>query len=158
MGRVCCSFAAVIVTLAACVPSGADFSAEDEAAVRALEEAYRAGWMANDSSAVMATLSPEAVLMPAGVRPVVGGSAIRAFWWPNDGSRTTIQAYTIIIDEVQGSGDLAYVRGRGSLEFTYRTSAGDTTHLTSEAVHLSVARRGEDGEWRIARRAWSAIR
>lgn len=144
--------------LAACAPPDAGFTNEDEAAVRALEEAYRTGWLANDSAAVMATLAPGAVLMPAGMQPLVGDSAIRSYWWPDDGSQTTIDAYEIAVEEVEGSGDLAYLRGRGSLEFTYRSATGEVSRLTSEAVHVSVARRGEDGRWRIARRAWSAIR
>ena len=143
--------------IAACAPAPRTFSAEDDSAVRALEEAYRQGWLANDSAAVMATLSPNAVLMPAGVEPLIGDAAIRSFWWPADGSQTTIEAYTIEVDEVTGSGDLAYVRGRGSLEFTYLSPAGETTRLTSEAVHLSVAERQADGTWRIARRAWSRV-
>ena len=57
-----------------------------------------------------------------------------------------------------GSGDLAYLRGEGALEFTYAPAGGEASELTSRAAHLSVARRGDDGTWRIARRAWSAIR
>ncbi len=147
-----------LTTLVACAPAGSGFTAEDEAAVRALEEAYRSGWLANDSAAIMATLAPGAVMMPAGVEPLVGDSAIRRYWWPGDGSETTIDAYEITIDEIGGSGDLAYLRGRGSLEFTHRSAGGAVDHLTSEAVHLSVARRGVDGSWRILRRAWSALR
>lgn len=151
------SLATIVLALTACAPAAASFTAEDEAAVRALEEAYRAGWLANDSAAVMSTLAPGAVLMPAGMEPLVGGSAIRAYWWPDDGSETTIESYEIEIAEVEGSGDLAYLRGRGSLAFTYRDPGGEVSRLTSEAVHLSVARRGPDGEWRIVRRAWSRI-
>ena len=150
--------AAILTSLAACAPRAPAFTAEDEAAVRALEENYRTAWLANDSAAVMATLDSGAVLMPAGMEPLVGDSAIRSFWWPDDGSETTITAYEITVDEVEGSGDLAYVRGRGHIEFTYVAPGGEASDLTSRAVHLSVARRGEDGEWRIARRAWSALR
>lgn len=150
--------ATVVILFAACAPSRTDFTAEDEAAVRTLEEAYRTAWLANDSAAVMATLAPGAVLMPAGLEPLVGDSAIRAYWWPDDGSETTIESYEIAVEEVEGSGELAYLRGRGSLAFTHRDSSGTVDRLSSEAVHLSVARRGEDGRWRISRRAWSAIR
>ncbi len=150
--------AASVMILAACSSADVGFTVEDEAAIRALEEAYRTAWLANDSAAVMATLAPGAVMMPAGVQPLVGDSAIRRYWWPSDGSETTIESYEIAVDEVEGSGDLAYLRGRGSLEFTYRDAAGEVSRLTSEAVHLSIARRGEDGTWRIVRRAWSAIR
>ena len=149
--------AALAALVAGCAPS-ARFTAEDEAAVRRLEEAYRMGWLVNDSAAVMAALDPAAVLMPGGVAPLVGDSAIRAFWWPADGSVTTITGYDITVDEVAGSGDLAWLRGRADLRFTYVAPAGDTTDITSRAAHLSIARRGEDGEWRIVRRAWSAIR
>lgn len=150
--------AGAAAVLAACSAPGPAFTTEEEAAVRAVEEAYRTAWLANDSAAVMATLAPGAVLMPAGMEPLVGDSAIRAFWWPDDGSETTITSYGITVEEVEGSGDLAWLRGRGDLAFTYRGPDGEVSELTSRAVHLSVARRGEDGEWRIARRAWSAIR
>lgn len=149
--------ALIPLALAGCA-AGPTFTAEDEVAVRALEEAYRTAWRANDSAAVMATLAPDAVLMPAGVEPLRGEAAIRAYWWPDDGSETSIVAYEITIHEVAGSGDLAFLRGRGELEFTYTTAEGQTTEHESRAVHLSVARRGDDGEWRIARRAWSALR
>lgn len=150
--------AVLLLALAGCAPSRLAFTADDEAAVHALEEAYRVGWLANDSATVMATLAPDAVLMPAGLQPVVGDSAIRAYWWPNDGSETTIESYEIVVQEVEGSGDLAFLRGRSALEFTYRDSAGNVSHVTSEAAHLSVARRQGNGEWRIARRAWSVLR
>lgn len=150
--------AGVALVLAACAAPGPTFTPEDEAAVRAVEEAYRTGWLANDSAAVMATLARGAVLMPAGMEPLAGDPAIRAFWWPDDGSETTITSYEITVEEVEGSGDMAFLRGRGALEFTYRDPEGQASDLSSHAVHLSVVRRGEDGEWRIARRAWSAIR
>lgn len=80
--------------------------------MRTLDERYRAGWLANDSAAVMAVLAPDAVLMPAGMEPLRGDSAIRDFWWPAGGSRTTITAYDIAVEEVAGSGSLAFFRGR----------------------------------------------
>lgn len=149
---------ATIAVLAGCTPPGPIFTAEDEAAIRALEEAYRTAWLANDSAAVLATLAPDAVLMPAGMEPLAGHPAIRAYWWPDDGSETTIDSYEIVVDEVGGSGDLAYLRGRGALAFRYREPGGAVDTLTSEAVHLSLARRGVGGVWKIARRAWSRVR
>ena len=150
---------AVLAT--ACITGGeaeSDFGAADEQAVRELEERYRSAWLANDSAAVMATLAPGAVLMPAGMEPIRGDSAIRAFWWPDDGSSTTIEAYDVDVDEVRGSGDLAVLRGRGSIAFVYESPEGETSRLTSNAVHLSVAEADSSGTWRITRRAWSAIR
>jgi uncharacterized protein (TIGR02246 family) len=149
---------ASILVVGACASQRPAFTAEDEAAVRELEERYRSAWLANDSAAVMATLTDDAVLMPGGEEPLTEGPAIRAFWWPDDGSATTITAYDIAVREVAGSGDLAYLRGEGALAFTYTSADGEARELTSRAAHLSVARRDADGQWRIARRAWSAIR
>lgn len=148
----------VTVVFTACSPPAGGFTAEDERAVRALEEAYRTAWLENDSAAVMAVLSQDAVLMPAGVQPLSGDSAIRRYWWPADGSQTTITSYEITIEEVEGGADLAFVRGHGDLEFTYRSPEGELSELTSNSVHLSVARRNPGGDWEIARRVWSAVR
>lgn len=149
--------ALLVLFLGACTPASNSFSSDDEAAVRDLEEAYRVAWLANDSDAVMATLAPDAVLMPAGQEPLQGERAIRAFWWPDDGSTTRIDSYRITVTEVEGSGDLAFLRGTGDIAFRYTAPDGQRTDLTSRAAHLSVARRGGDGQWRIARRAWSAM-
>lgn len=146
------------VFVGACAEAEHSFGETDVAAVRAVEEAYRAGWEANDPDAVMATLTDDAVIMPAGAEPIRGNSAIRAYWWPADGSTTTIGRYEISVDEVFGDGDVALLRGRGALAFDYTSPEGETSAFTSNAVHLSVYTRGEDGRWRIARRAWSALR
>jgi uncharacterized protein (TIGR02246 family) len=151
----------IVLTALVIVGCGAPedpFSAADEAAVRALEESYRQAWLANDSEAVMATLASDAVIMPAGREPIQGDSAIRAYWWPDDGSSTTIHGYEITVDEVHGSGDLAFLRGHGTLSFEYQQSDGTVSEITSNSVYLAVAQRNEDGDWRIARRAWSPLR
>ncbi|HEX6315135.1 MAG TPA: nuclear transport factor 2 family protein [Gemmatimonadaceae bacterium] len=143
--------------LTSCTARQIGASTNARAQVLALEEAYRRAWLANDSSAVMATLDRGAVLMPAGANPLVGDSAIRAYWWPADGSRSTITGYDIRVDEVDVTDHLAYLRGRSKLLFIYRDPAGSVSRVQSEAVHLSVARRDARGEWRIARRAWSSV-
>jgi hypothetical protein len=58
---------------------------EDRAVIHALDSAYVNAWLQDDTAAVLATLAPDAILMPAGVHPLQGDSAIRGFWWPADG-------------------------------------------------------------------------
>jgi ketosteroid isomerase-like protein len=60
---------------------------------------------------VLETLAPDAVVMPAGVQPLQGDSAIRRFWWPDDGSSTRVIRYTTKLDEIGGVAPTAYVRG-----------------------------------------------
>lgn len=143
---------------AGCVEFGAaEWTAADSAAVRALEEAYVSGWVANDRDAVLATLHRDAVLLPDGLAPVEGLDAIDAFWWPPEGPTTTVTGYRTTIDGLGGSGRVAYVRGRGDLSFTWEDAEGASGERISRSVFLMVARKGPDGDWRIAHRMWHAL-
>lgn len=143
---------------AACAPDRpARLSPEDREGIRALEGAYTSAWMANDSAAVMATLAAGAVIVPGGVGAIEGEAAIRDFWWPEDGPTTTVTSYTTTIDEIGGSGSVAYLRGRGELTFTWESPDGTGGERTSRSVFLAVVRKGPDGAWKIARRMWSNL-
>jgi uncharacterized protein (TIGR02246 family) len=139
------------------VTSGATALADiDAAAVRAVDSAYVAGWLANDSAAVLATLDPEVVLLPSGSRPVIGRDAVRAFWWPADGSRTTVTHYEATIDELSGTPSLAYIRGSSTLRFDYARDTVRTTG-TSRTMTLTLFTKGADGRWRIKERMWGPL-
>lgn len=145
---------AVLAGAACAVPDA--LGDEDRQAIRALDAEYVNAWLRDDTAAVMATLAPGAILMPAGVRPLEGDSAIRSFWWPRDGSRTRILAYETTIDEIAGGDSLAFVRGTGTLRFVYEK---DTTRLeqASRNMTLTVVARQPDGSWRIHRRMWGPL-
>jgi uncharacterized protein (TIGR02246 family) len=134
----------------------AGLSSADRAAIQALDSAYVNAWLRDDTAAVLATLAPDAVLMPAGVGPLEGHEAIRRFWWPTDGSRTRVTAYRSTVDEIDGSDDLAYVRGTGDMTFIYEK---DTvrTEQTSRSMMLTVVARQPDGRWLIRRRMWGNV-
>jgi ketosteroid isomerase-like protein len=146
-----------VLTLAllspACTGESPGFSSADEGALRTTAAAYVSAWLRDDTSGVLATLDTGAVLLPPGQLPVTGHSAIRAFWWPQDGSRTTIQSFDWTLDEVRGSGDLAYSRGVSSLQWTYRKDTV-TSNSTSRSVNLTIYGRGADGRWRILQQMW----
>ena len=147
--------AAVALAHVACtsVPSLSD---ADRQAIEALDTAYVNAWLQDDTAGVLATLAPDAVLMPGGVRPITGDAAIRQFWWPTDGSSTRVTAYTTTIDEIEGTASIAYVRGTGAITFTY---AKDTvvTELTSNNMTLTVLTKQSDGRWLISRRMWAGL-
>jgi uncharacterized protein (TIGR02246 family) len=145
----------LLLAMTACSAPAA-LTAEDRAAIRALDSAYVDAWLRDDTAAVMATLAPDAVLMPAGIRPLQGDSAIRAFWWPTDGSRTRVTQYATTVDEIGGSPPFAFVRGTGALSFIYEK---DTTRLeqTSRNMTLTLVAKQADGDWRISRRMWGPL-
>jgi hypothetical protein len=94
--------------------------------------------------------------MPAGIRPLQDDSAIRAFWWPTDGSRTRVTQYATTVDEIGGSPPFAFVRGTGALSFIYEK---ETTRLeqTSRNMTLTLVAKQADGDWRISRRMWGPL-
>jgi ketosteroid isomerase-like protein len=140
-----------------CMPTApkTGLTADDQRAVRAVDSAFVAAWLRDDTTGVMNTLAADAVLMPAGQTVLSTPSAIRAFWWPSDGSTTRILTFDRSIDELGGQGDVAWMRRTDSLTFTY-AKAGTTSSLTSRSMSLAVLRRQPNGAWRFSRVMWGA--
>lgn len=127
-------------------------------AIVAVESAYVAGWLSDDSSAVMATFAPGAVIIPGGMEPIRGDSAIRAFWWPRDSSETRVTDYETAVDEIGGSSEMAFARGTGSLDFDWRSGPSEGwTSFSQRSVWLALLRRTEDGGWRTTHRMWQRV-
>ncbi|MEZ4415811.1 MAG: DUF4440 domain-containing protein [Gemmatimonadota bacterium] len=139
--------AALLVALTAC--AGGDGPA-DEAAIAAADAAYAAAWLANDSVAVMATLTPDAVIVPSGRSALATPAAIRGFWWPEGGAATAVRRFDLRQEEVGGSGNLGFARGSFTLAFDY-----DGQSYESGGEYVSLLRKGPDGRWRISHRWWS---
>jgi ketosteroid isomerase-like protein len=147
--------AALLVVSAACGGvQRAALPAESVRDIRAVDSAYVAAWLRDDTAAVMATLASDAVMMPAGHHSLTTPEAIRGFWWPNDGSHTRLLAFVRRIDELSGEGDIAYVRGSDSLAFIYEKDSV-RVQQQSRSMTLGVLRRGADGRWRISRMMWA---
>ncbi len=147
---------AIVIVLGTAGCTGSQLTEADRAAIRALDSLYVDAWLRDDTTAVLATLAPDAVLMPAGQRPLSGLDAIRNLWWPTDGSSTRVTAYTTTLDEIDGTRDLAYVRGTGQISFTY-TKDTVSTDITSRSMTLTIVEPGPDGRWRISRRMWGTL-
>jgi ketosteroid isomerase-like protein len=140
----------ILIALSLAVPAcGLDRANEDK--VRAANAAYVSGWLKNDEGAVLASLWPDAVLIPQGRAQIRGLDAIKAFWWPAAGPRTTIHNFAFTTDEVGGSRDVAYTRGTYRFEYSLDGSAGT---LLNVGNYLMIFRRSSSGEWRISHRMW----
>ena len=144
-----------LLLTAACIaaPPAATFTAEDQRAVRALDSAFVTAWLRDDTTGVMNTLAPDAVLLPAGQQPLTTPNAIRSFWWPSDSSHTRILTFDRAIDELGGEANTAWMRRTDSLTFTY-AKGGTTSQLTSRSMSLAMLRRQPDGSWRFSRVMW----
>jgi len=128
-------------------------TARDSSEIEGLRAAYVRAWLKDDTVGVLATLDAEAVLLPPGHLPVTGRRAIREFWWPTDGSRTTITAFDWTLDELAGTPDLAFTRGVSTVAWRYEK---DTvrSEQTTRSTNLTILARGAGGHWRILRQMW----
>jgi uncharacterized protein (TIGR02246 family) len=150
---------AAAIVLAAAVVSAAPverLAPRDESRIRAVNEAYAAGWRANDPDAVRATFWPDAVLIPQGGAPIRGMDAINRFWWPAGGPATTVTAFTVTTDEVRGSGAMAFTRGGFRLDFSYEEN-GKKVERTNRGNYMNVFSRDSRGTWRISHRMWGDL-
>lgn len=131
-------------------PAGPDrpapLAAADLAAIRAIDSAFATAAAAGDAAGVAATYMPDAHLMPPNAPSIQGREAIQKFWGG------LLDAYhvriDIVADEVEGRGDLAYARGRYTLEGTPK--AKDGTPLHDQGKFLEIVRGQADGTWRYA--------
>ena len=140
----------VLAALSAC-SSDNGLSRADLDAVKAARQAYVDAWLANDANAVMATLTDDAILLPHhGADPVIGTAAIREWWFPTDGSPTTVTHLENTVTGVEGQGNMGVLWGLTELVWEYE---GITN--SNGGNYLSVVRKGDDGTWRLARLIWN---
>jgi ketosteroid isomerase-like protein len=152
------------VTLTVCIllatasgtgPIRAELSRQERARIEETARRFVSGWLRDDPEAVMATLSPGAVLMPHhGDTPVIGSENIRAFWWPQDGPATRILEFRQTYDEIDGNEHLAFVRGRFDLAFEFEAEDG-TRKVKNGGNYLMLLERDGGGSWRITHRMWN---
>ncbi len=150
---------AAVLLLTACVQQQPRtvLAPSDLEDIKALHQAYVTAWLKDDTSGVLHTLTPEAVLLPSGIGPIKGMSEIKNFWFPNDGSRTKITDFATSIEELSGSGDLAFVRGQSRLAFTYEKD-GSKSELKNEGMFLAIVQRQSDHTWRITHQMWGPLK
>jgi ketosteroid isomerase-like protein len=149
--------ALLIPALVSACATAAPLTPADSAAVKDALARFRAGWLSNDSAAVMAHIADDMVLyVPGPVGTLRGKRAVRDYWFPPSGDTIyPIVRYESHDERVTGTGDLAIVEGRSVLGWSLviRGTTVSTTLNTSE--FMTVLRRDGD-QWRIARNMFVA--
>lgn len=114
---------------------------------RAWVEAVRAG----DVAGVTALYAEDAVLMPPGAPAVEGRRAIGDFL----SALPAFERFELTTEAIEGSGDLAYVRG--SYLMSFLAVPGDTASLVTErGKFVEIRERQEDGSWPMVVDMWNA--
>jgi uncharacterized protein (TIGR02246 family) len=121
-------------------------AAADLAAIRATDSAFASAAEAGDAAGLAGKYLPDAHLMPPNVPAIRGREAVQKFW---GGFTDAYQLrMNVTADEIEGRGDLAYARGRYTLDATPKGKGSAPLH--DEGKYLEILRRQPDGTWRLA--------
>ena len=139
---------------------GGALTLADQAAIRVLDSTFVQGWLQDDTTAVLSVFRADAVLLPPGSPAVSGLVAIRAFWWPTDGTHTRITSFDRRILEIEGTRGLAYIRGTAALGWTVRRDSAKDGVVVSQAgksSDLMLVAPDSAGHWRVIRQMWNTL-
>ncbi len=126
-------------------------SAEDEAAVRAVDAAWAQATSAGDANAVAALYASDATVMPP-MEPLLQGEAAKKYWVDFTNAFSGPTELTTMA--VEGRGDLAYAVGSYRMTLTPR-KAGAKPLPTQEGKYVEVMKKQADGSWKIVYDIWS---
>ncbi len=135
--------AAIALGVTACQPTQpAALSEEDLQGIRDVTAQWQAAAVANDNAGLAALYTEEAVFMPPN-QPAVEGRASIQTWIESFPAMTTAE---LVIDEIDGRGDLAFVRGHYDITMT----GPDGALIPDRGKYLEIRRRQPDGAWLLA--------
>ncbi|HKA58218.1 MAG TPA: DUF4440 domain-containing protein [Gemmatimonadales bacterium] len=140
MRPVICS--GLVLVLAACQATPPPLSDGDKAAIHAVSDSFVAYVRTDRDSAAASLFTEHAVWMPANRGSIEGRPAILASFQARPGFALS----TANVD-VDGRGDLAYVRGTYALAIP---SADGKSAIGDHGKFLEIRRRQADGRWLIA--------
>jgi len=127
----------------------AALSDEDVAAIHVSTEEYIQAWRSADWVTLTALHTEDAVIMPPNQSMVQGRDEIQA---SNEASPVPVEANLTIV-EIDGRGDLAYVRGTYSITVQ---PEGVPEPIQDTGKYLEIRRKQEDGSWLITIDIWNS--
>lgn len=121
-----------------------------EAEISAVMEAttqYGAAIVANDLDKMKSLLDEGIIMMPTEATAKNGIEESMDFFATGPSLEGSITP-----DQVEGSGNLAYVRGNYNLTFI----VNDTLHIPDNGKYIEVWKKQEDGSWKVVVDIWNS--
>ncbi len=146
--------------LASCTPEAPPDSAADIAAIEELYAKWRVAVETGDIAGYVASLDDEIVMMPPGGQDVVGVAAYEAFLGPVF-EMASYKITPVSPFDIEIMGDVALVRYDYVIRLTLADqdaapAAGALTAQVNASKYFDVARRQQDGGWKVYRHTWNA--
>jgi ketosteroid isomerase-like protein len=135
--------AVLAVAAVACRPAPPPLTDADKTAIRAGGDSFVVFFRTDRDSAMAALYTENAVLMPPNQGAVEGRAAIRAFF----GGFPALPDFTGTPVDIDGRGDLAYVRGTYSLTVPVM---GGRPAQSDHGKFVEIRRRQPDGKWLVS--------
>ena len=129
----------------------------DSSKIQVVLDEYVNGWLDDDTSMVLGVFADSAVIVPSGMQAIKGKEGMKSFWFPEDGSTTTVEEYVAEIIDIKLNDSLAYTREKGELRFSYKKE-DFSINQNSRHNALTVYQKQDSGEWKIISRIWSDLK
>ena len=139
MSRFAVLAAAAVLIAAACQPQTQGLTDADRAAIEEVTEQFLQAFLSADFETIAQLYTEDAVFLPPNEPAVTGREAIKT--WLTAFPR--VSAATFTTDEIDGVGDLAYVRGRYVMTLDLDASPVDS------GKYVEIRKRQSDGTWRL---------
>ena len=129
---------------------------EDEKIILAIHENYVEGWKKMNEERVMALFEDNSRIQPNSLTPIEGKDKIREFWFPKDGSVTTINTFETEPLGIKVMDTLAITTHRSYLDWSYKKDTV-TFGMVQKGISTTVYRKQPDKTWKIWRQMWTDI-
>jgi uncharacterized protein (TIGR02246 family) len=131
-----------LLALAACGTPPASLTEADRTAIREVSDEFTARFTAGDLAGLMELYTEDATFMPPGAPAVEGRAAIQAFMT----AFPRVTAMNFDLEEVDGRGDLAFVRGSYRMTMDVPGAPGP---VTDSGKFVEIRRKQTDGRWLV---------
>lgn len=131
----------LFISLGACQSNSDGLSEADVSAIRAASSEWVATYNENSWEALGKLFAADATMMPPNSPAVVGRDAISAW----EAEYETGFQIAFDVQEIEGEGDLAYVRGRSCVFIPLETGG----YGVDVGKYLEIRKKDENGEWLI---------
>ena len=128
----------------------------NELAIRKVHNDYVIGWIKSDEEKIMDLLIDDSRIQPNTLKPIEGKSEIRKFWFPKDGSKTTINNYETEIISLTIFDTLAISTHKSLLDWTYEKDS-IRFGMLQKGINTTLYKKQLDLSWKIWRSMWTDI-